>query len=60
EPFEGSWVLDPLDFGTPQTVYMFFQCRAKGPGGILLTSDSKCDASLTVNGITVTITAYPE
>ena len=57
DPFESSWTLEPGQFGIPQTVYMFFQCRAKGPGGILLTSDSKCDASLTANGITVTITA---
>lgn len=57
EPFESSWALDKRDFGVPQTVYAFFQCRAHGPGGILVTSDSKCDASLDVNGITVTVTA---
>ncbi|MEA2009746.1 MAG: hypothetical protein U9N78_03495 [Actinomycetota bacterium] len=57
EPMEASWLLDKRDFGIPQTVYVFFQCRAKGPGGILVTSDSKCDASLDVNGIVVTVTA---
>lgn len=57
DPFELSWTLDSVLFATPQNVHMFFQCRAKGPGGILVTSDSKCDASLKVNAITVVVTA---
>ena len=57
DPFESSWTLEKSAFGTPQRVHMFFQCRAKGPGGFLLTSDSKCDASLDVNAIVVSITA---
>ena len=57
EPMESSWVVDKSSFGVPQTVYLFFQCRARGPGGILVTSDSKCDASMIVNGITVTVIA---
>jgi len=57
EVFEGSWVLPSINFGTPQQINMFFQCRAKGPGGIIVGSDSKCDASLRVNAIGVTVVA---
>jgi len=57
KPFEDSWVLDSALFGTTQRVHLFFQCRAKGPGGLIVGSDSKCDASLKVNGIVVTVTA---
>ncbi|MEN8040966.1 MAG: hypothetical protein ABFR95_05630 [Actinomycetota bacterium] len=54
-----SWTIDSTQFGHPHKVYMFFECEAKGPGGLIVGSDSHCDASMRVNAIQVKITAYP-
>jgi hypothetical protein len=55
---QGRWVLEEILL--PQRITLEVECSAKGPGGILLASDSECDADVSFVGeFAVTVTAIP-
>lgn len=57
---QGWWVVN--DILDSQRITLELQCSAKGPGGILVTSDSECDAAVSLVGefdVTVTEIRQP-
>jgi len=55
---QGSWLVENI-LGQ-QHITLELECSAKGPGGILLTSDSECDAAVSLVGeFDVTVTEVP-
>lgn len=57
---QGWWVVN--DILESQRITLELQCSAKGPGGILVTSDSECDAAVSLVGefdVTVTEIRQP-
>ena len=55
ETLQGSWIVENI-LGQ-QRITLELECSAKGPGGILLASDSECDAAVTLVGeFDVTVT----
>jgi hypothetical protein len=54
--FSGSWDLASAYFDIPQDIDFTLECKAKGPGGALVTSDSQCDAEFRIDRIDVRIT----
>jgi len=54
--FSGSWRVGAESFGIPQDIDFTLECKAKGPGGLLVSSDSQRDAEFRVDTIEVRIT----
>lgn len=57
---QGWWIVD--DILESQRITLELQCSAKGPGGILVNSDSECDAAVSLVGefdVTVTEIRQP-
>ena len=53
--FSGVWEVRAEFFDIPQDIDFTLECKAKGPGGLLVSSDSACDATIDIDRIDVRI-----